>query len=316
MKKALLKSIITFLILIILTRTLFVRPSVAQIEEEYFDNNCVVRNPFLTYFRTYGDLEIFGYPITNAFVDDQGLLMQYFQKARLEWHPDNPDPYKVQLGLLGDELNYSRPPILEPMPRSRRRIYFPETGHSVVYAFLDFFQTHGGIDLFGYPITEMHFEDGKIVQYFQRLKMEWHPENQRAPVHIADLGELCVNIDICKVPPEGCAEGGDRPYTGIRALVSLKYSVMSTKSDQSISVLVTDKHGIVIPNAQVAIHLEYPNGEMLEGSAYVLNTDQRGFVRTSVPVNTALTGSQVIVKAKVTVGDQTTSAQNVFLLWW
>jgi hypothetical protein len=30
--------------------------------------------------------------------------VQYFERARLEWHPTNVDPYKVQMGLLGREL--------------------------------------------------------------------------------------------------------------------------------------------------------------------------------------------------------------------
>ncbi len=31
------------------------------------------------------------------------VLTQWFERARLEWHPTNPEPYKVLLGLLGNE---------------------------------------------------------------------------------------------------------------------------------------------------------------------------------------------------------------------
>ncbi len=47
-------------------------------------------------------LALFGYPISDEFVDPAtGLTVQYFERARFEYHPDNPAPYQVELGLLG-----------------------------------------------------------------------------------------------------------------------------------------------------------------------------------------------------------------------
>jgi Tol biopolymer transport system component len=34
---------------------------------------------------------------------ENGLIVQYFQRARFEWHGEHPAAYRVQLGLLGDE---------------------------------------------------------------------------------------------------------------------------------------------------------------------------------------------------------------------
>jgi len=78
--------------------------------EEYFDDTGhTVRGPFLTFFRKYGGVAIFGYPITDEFRDPQsGLLVQYFQRARIEWNPSNPERFQMQLGLLGDELKLSQ----------------------------------------------------------------------------------------------------------------------------------------------------------------------------------------------------------------
>ena len=55
--------------------------------------------------------------------------------------------------------------------------YFPETGHWVQGDFLTFFDQHGGLDIFGYPRTEQVVSDGRIVQYFQRARMESWPNN-------------------------------------------------------------------------------------------------------------------------------------------
>ncbi|MFQ3681563.1 hypothetical protein [Roseiflexus sp.] len=76
--------------------------------------------PFRSYWRRYGldlglpgvnraeSIALFGLPIsepmmeTNA--DGATVLTQWFERARFEYHPDNPPQYRVLLGLLGKEL--------------------------------------------------------------------------------------------------------------------------------------------------------------------------------------------------------------------
>ncbi|MGC8787602.1 MAG: hypothetical protein ACP5Q1_09285 [Anaerolineae bacterium] len=138
-----------------------------------------VQGEFLAFFDRYGGEEIFGLPRTEEFIQD-GLKVQYFQRVRMEHHPYNPAPYRVQLTLLGDLLGYRAPPIPAssiPPPSHPQRRYYPQTGHTLSYTFLEYFDRHGGLDVFGYPITELILENGIVVQYFQRGKMEWHPEN-------------------------------------------------------------------------------------------------------------------------------------------
>jgi hypothetical protein len=326
-RRKLLKKTGGLFVLAILVGLLLPQQSLTQTAEQYFEETGHwVSGAFLDYFNSQGGLEIFGYPITEPFVD-QGVSVQYFQKARMEWHPNNPDPYKVQLGLLGDELKYRHSPIPAPAALSRRKVYFPETGHTLAYAFLDYFNAHGGIDLFGYPITEMHFEDGKIVQYFQRVKMEWHPNDPTSTVRLGDLGEQYVNIYRDRMPPEALRPVNARPdtesptaapraITGMRAIVSLRYSVMSQKRNQVVSVLVTDINGEPLPGAQVTISFETASGEMLPTPSQVRTTDSRGFIQDSIPIEGGRSGMQIIVRAQVTYGDLSTAAQNVFLLWW
>ncbi len=60
--------------------------------------------------------------------------------------------------------------------------YFPETSHTVSGAFLNYWNSNGGLAQQGYPITEEYPEvndiDGKTynTQYFQRARFEFHPE--------------------------------------------------------------------------------------------------------------------------------------------
>lgn len=78
---------------------------------------------FLSYWQKHGLLDpkldaygrslmLFGLPLTEATVetnpaDGKPYLTQWFERARFEWHPDEPDAYKVLLGLLGREENIS-----------------------------------------------------------------------------------------------------------------------------------------------------------------------------------------------------------------
>lgn len=70
--------------------------------------------------------------------------------------------------------------------------FFPETGHNVKGEFLRFYKSVRDPKLvFGYPITEqITSKDGKIVQYFQRVRFELRadlPGNQR--VQLTPLGQ-------------------------------------------------------------------------------------------------------------------------------
>jgi hypothetical protein len=64
-----------------------------------------VSQGFKMYWEKYGDLDYFGLPISEEFTDEaSGLTVQYFERARFEWHPgSDPHHYDVVLGRLGAE---------------------------------------------------------------------------------------------------------------------------------------------------------------------------------------------------------------------
>jgi photosystem II stability/assembly factor-like uncharacterized protein len=141
---------------------------------------------FYPFFLSRGGLERFGLPRTEELVEN-GVLVQYFQRARLEHRPDmRGTPYEVQISLLGEQLlgRFAAGPV-EPFESSADQRYFEETGHSVNYAFLRYFTARGGLDSFGYPITEEMHEDGRPVQYFQRARLEYRAELAGRPDEVA-----------------------------------------------------------------------------------------------------------------------------------
>jgi hypothetical protein len=159
-----------------------------------------LRGAFLTYWESHGATPVLGLPITEALTED-GLVVQYLERARLEWHPEiSPDPNnRVLLTRLGAVMTESRGMIFPSLPEGEDTpvsVFFTQTGHNLSNAFLTYWQRNGGLPVFGYPISEEMAEtsptDGNTytVQYFERNRYEWHPENP--PAYNVQLGLLGV----------------------------------------------------------------------------------------------------------------------------
>jgi peptidoglycan/xylan/chitin deacetylase (PgdA/CDA1 family) len=150
--------------------------------ERYFpETGFWVRGNFLRFWNAFGGLPTFGYPITDAF-EEGGMSVQYFERARMEWQPGIwPAHFDILLGLLGVELTHARRNeqqfLRRPGASTANCDYYPETGHSLCYGFRDWWRSHGGLTILGYPISDEFSENGRTVQYFERARFEWHPEN-------------------------------------------------------------------------------------------------------------------------------------------
>ncbi len=146
---------------------------------------------FRTYWEANGGSERFGFPITESFQeknpdDGKRYTMQYFERARFELHPEKDG--SVVLGRLGTLVTRDRTseqpfkPVAAVTDSATRR-YFPEVGHTLNALFKTYWDAYGGLAIFGFPISEPFNEksatDGKTyqVQYFERNRFEYHPEN-------------------------------------------------------------------------------------------------------------------------------------------
>ena len=163
---------------------------------------------FLRAWQARGGLRILGYPLTRPYPRQQGdgswLLVQDFERARLEFHPEYVGgPGEVLGTLVGAEATAGRRdeapfvPLAGCSP-SADRTCFSETGHSLAYGFRAFWEANGGLATFGYPISEEFSErnpdTGEIhtVQYFERARFEYHPEYAGTEFEV-QLGRLVGN---------------------------------------------------------------------------------------------------------------------------
>jgi hypothetical protein len=167
-----------------------------------------IEGRFLTAWLARGGLRILGYPLTRPYPrqqpDGSWLLVQDFERARLEFHPDYIGGWgEVEGELLGNEIAQDRrdEPAFQPLldcPASAEHDCFAETGHSLSGGFRDFWNANGGLATFGYPISEEFQErnpdTGQIytVQYFERARMEHHPEYDGTEYAVL-LGRLVGN---------------------------------------------------------------------------------------------------------------------------
>lgn len=86
---------------------------------------------FKTYWQHHGlkiagldsyarSLQLFGMPLTAPKMETNSsgdtVMTQWFERARFEWHPNNPDEFKVLLGLLGTEVRAGGSPAPQPQP--------------------------------------------------------------------------------------------------------------------------------------------------------------------------------------------------------
>ena len=147
-----------------------------------------------TTWRARGGLIVFGYPISQPISQTDGLVVQYFERARIEIHPATAtQPATISYGRLAVELGYQEPPSAAgpPASASEQTWYFPATGHVIAAPFRTFWRAQGGLQVFGMPIGTTHAINGITVQYFERIRLELHEDMAGTP-YLVQIGLLGV----------------------------------------------------------------------------------------------------------------------------
>lgn len=161
-------------------------PAAAQNDTRCFpETGYCISGPIRTYWERNGGLAVFGYPtgpLETMTIENWSGPAQWFERDRLEDH--SADGQGVLAGRLGAERLEQQGKPWQPGSGAGSLTgcrLFPETGYYACGGFLRYWERNGGLMRFGYPITaEFTAElEGKTytVQYFERRRMEYHPEN-------------------------------------------------------------------------------------------------------------------------------------------
>ncbi|MEI6179300.1 MAG: hypothetical protein WCP31_00985 [Chloroflexales bacterium] len=192
-----------FLLSLGLILTLFpgIRSGLAQGQPRCFnETHFCIEGRLLEFWDGNGGLAVFGYPTTPLrmeTIEGRQFQVQWFERNRLELHPENQPPYDVLLGRLGADRLSQQGRDWQSFPKAAPQAdcrFFPETGHNVCGRILEAWHTNGleldgqfgksegeNLALFGLPLSDLQPEtiEGQQlqVQWFERARFELHPEN-------------------------------------------------------------------------------------------------------------------------------------------
>lgn len=219
---------------------------------------------------------LYGYPITEEFTSKDGKRVQYFQRARFEYRADLPEGQRIQVTPLG-RLTYATTGALDVNNTFACRAY-SETGFSVCFSFLEFFDAYGGVGQFGYPISGFEYHENKLVQYFEKARLEWQPwkpEGQR--VVVSDLGRTYfdqLGEDSSLIPPVPPLDNTTQKMVLSVQVRAFAWKAVTFASDsQLIFVIVQDQNLQPVTSANCTSIVYWPNGS---NQSYALTTNTNG----------------------------------------
>lgn len=195
---------------------------------------------FLDFWRAAGGAAAYGNPISAEFTRNNRIV-QYYEYARFEYVPDDPNGVIVQVGDIGRDLRpqlvirslangtsseaieelslFSRAwlPVssnLASKPATADWVYVPETGHTVAFGFKALWERIGQTYL-GFPLTEEYILGGVTRQVFERGQLAWTQERgawlvpigidlaarQSAPMEPEQQGNIPTYDEALFVPP-------------------------------------------------------------------------------------------------------------------
>ena len=262
---------------------------------------------------------IFGMPITEQIPSGDGseLTVQYFEKVRFELHPDQPEGQRVVLTSLGTKLYQAGAPTINLTTVGACRSL---NGYGVCYDFLTFFDQHGGLARFGNPISAFEFQpDGRLVQYFERARFEWHPEMAAGEnVLLADYGQIYANnyedpawlnsaLPLNNIPVQSSSP------LSLRTLAFVAKAVTLTSDSQRVFIVVQDQTLGPIFGATGSVTVHLSTGEDL---TYPVVTDVNGVgVIPSVPFSDQIPGSLVTLEVSMAYQGLNARTTTSFLIW-
>jgi hypothetical protein len=238
--------------------------------------NCITGR-IREFWETNGGLEVFGYPtgpLTTMTVEGRSIQGQWFERERLELHPENTRPYDVLLGRLGvdrlAQLGRTPPPMGARDPQCQ---LFVDTNHSLCEPFRSYFISHGlnfdgggvnaaeSLGLFGFPLGEATMESnggGPLVltQWFERARMEYHPGNaQPYQVLLGLLGNDLKGVTASGAAPPVALPGGWLARLNAHRVAA---GVPPVSEDPALSAAAAQHIAYMLANPDEYVHNETP----------------------------------------------------------
>ena len=285
-----------------------------------FTGGHTVQGVFLDqYNRIANPLDIYGLPLTDEFqgMSSAGMTtVQYFTKARFDLALGPGGVEQVSVANLGELMYPGAGPLADVPTDGPTCRTFQTTGKSVCYAFLQFYDANDGPVNFGDPISDLEVREGRYVQYFEKVRMEWQPERD-ADNHVAltDLGKRYFDLvvgDASRLDPAGSAAPGEPRQPKAYAFVTR--ALVSANQRQTLFIIVNDLYRKAVANAQVWVYVKSPDGQIEPYRAS--DTDASGISMLTFPVGEHDPNDVIEVEVQVSAAGESTSSKTWYRFWY
>ncbi len=259
-----------------------------------------LRGAFREAWLAWGGAARFGYPLSEEYeargADGVRRTVQLFDRARFELQRDSDGTTRVTLGLLGREaLGGQTYPTVAPFASTGDRAYIAATGHSLANGFLAFWLANDGERTLGYPLSEEGTSGDRVVQHFERGRLEYDPAT--GGIDMAALGQELLGT-----------RGWPQP-----ARISLEFSTANPGQGQTTTAELFADRPLTVTEAQLDDRPVTFFGEGIYHRAFIgLGPDTRLGAHTLTVTVQDQDGSKTLT-ATVRVGETAFPRDRVYL---
>lgn len=242
----------------------------AQTEHCFTETGICISGRIKEFWEQNGGLSVFGLPIApqqSETIEGKTFDVQWFERNRLELHPENKAPYDVLIGRVGaDRLAQQGREAFPPSQQQEGCHFFAETQQNVCGPMWTAWQANGletdgrkghsaaeSLALFGLPlsgqVTEKIGDKEYTVQYFERARFELHPEVAADTVLFGLLG---AELHAAATAPAATPEPTPTPEGNVPQLPAPSYN--ACKDDATAASA---------PNYPVQLHSVDKKGEIV-----------------------------------------------------
>jgi hypothetical protein len=213
------------------------------------------QRPFASFLEPHGGEMLFGQPLTDPYLAEDGALEQVYERAVLY----SPDGSRRNAGLrpVGSSLGPAADPVA-PV-KEPGATYFEKTGHNVQWAFADFYRAHDGRRLFGLPLEEASLQGEVMTQRFENAILRYRfdlPAElavQLAPVGRPYLATRPAPTAEAANPAAVAVPAAEGAQQDLRVEAALGQAVLSSGDEQTITVRVTRSDGSPVSGSPVVV---------------------------------------------------------------
>lgn len=267
-------------------------PGSNSLQSRYFQQTGhTVREPFLSYFLEHGGADVLGFPLTDAYIDSGGSLVQTFQAVHL------------RLAVGG----------VETAPIGRALGLDGSTGpYDVAAPFQALYEVQGSA-FFGQPISSAREQNGVLVQDFERARLV---RDALGDVRLANLGSMYltafppVDEGIQAARRPGAVPG---PTANIRPSISVARPIIRQNEAQTIYLIVTDQSGNPVAGAQALAILSFGDAT---AEVTLPDTNAEGVSQATFITPEAEPGARVLVAVHVLSGETFLTVETTYTTLW